>query len=51
VHLAYLLHRIMLPLAHICSYTLDHTEAELEEPLEQAQAEESTNLALDQGKP
>jgi hypothetical protein len=30
---------------------LDHTELGLEEPTEQAQAEDLTNLALDQGKP
>jgi hypothetical protein len=34
-------------LAHICSYTLDHTEPKLEEPMEQAQVEEFTNLALE----
>jgi hypothetical protein len=35
----------------MCSYTVDHAEAELKEPMEQAQAEEFTNLALNQGKP
>jgi hypothetical protein len=36
---------------HIYAYTLDHAEVELQEPMEQAQAEEFTNLALDQDKP
>jgi hypothetical protein len=49
--LAYLLHCTMLLSAHIWSYMLDHTEQVLEEPTEQAQAEDLTNLALDQGKP
>jgi hypothetical protein len=40
----------MLLLDHVYSYTLDHTEPELEEPTEQARAEDLTNLALDQGK-
>jgi hypothetical protein len=30
---------------------LDHVESELEEPMEQAQAEDLANLVLDQGKP
>jgi hypothetical protein len=38
-------------LAHICSCTLGYVEAELEEPMEQAQVKAITNLALDQGKP
>jgi hypothetical protein len=33
------------------SYTVDHAEAELKELMEQAQAEELTSLALNQGKP
>jgi hypothetical protein len=37
--------------AHVYSYALDHAEPELEEPMQQAQAEDLTNLALDQGKP
>jgi hypothetical protein len=41
----------MLLSAHIWSYMLDHAEQVLEEPTEQAQAEDLTNLALDQGKP
>jgi hypothetical protein len=49
--LASLMHCIILLLAHICSYILDHAESELEEPTEQAQVEEFTNLALDQVKP
>jgi hypothetical protein len=32
--------------AHVYSYTLDHAEPELEEPLEQAQAEDLTNPEL-----
>jgi hypothetical protein len=48
---AYLLHCTMLLLAHVCPYTLDHVKAELEEPTKQAQAEDPTNLALDQGNP
>jgi hypothetical protein len=45
------MHCILLLVAHICSYTLDHAEPELEELTEQAQAKEFTNLDLDQGKP
>jgi hypothetical protein len=41
----------MLFLAHICSFTIDHVEPKLEELMEQAQTEELTNLALDQGNP
>jgi hypothetical protein len=40
---------IILFLAHLFSYTLDHVEPELEVRAEQAQAEDFTNLALDQG--
>jgi ssRNA-specific RNase YbeY (16S rRNA maturation enzyme) len=47
----HLMHCIISLLAHICLYTLDHTEPKLEESMEQAQAEDLTNLALDQGKP
>jgi hypothetical protein len=32
-------------------YMLDHAEPELREPTEQVQAEDLTNLVLDQGKP
>jgi hypothetical protein len=32
-------------------YMLDHAKPELEEPMKQAEVEESTNLSLDQGKP
>jgi hypothetical protein len=42
---------IILFLAHLCSYTLDHAELELDVQAEQAQAEYFTNLAFDQGKP
>jgi hypothetical protein len=38
------MHHIMLLLAHMCSYTLDHAEA-------QAQAEKATNTELTEGKP
>jgi hypothetical protein len=37
------MHHIMLFLAHICWYMLDHAELKLEELSEQAQAEEATN--------
>jgi hypothetical protein len=51
-HIAlHLMHCIILFLAHLCSYTLDHAELELEVQVEQAQAKGLTNLALDQGKP
>jgi hypothetical protein len=49
--LAYLLHCIILLLAHINSYMLDRMEPELKEPMEQAQIKDFTNLALNQGKP
>jgi hypothetical protein len=42
---------IILLLAHLCLYTLDHAEPELEVRVDQAQAEDLTTLALDQGKP
>jgi hypothetical protein len=39
-------------LAHMwLVYTLGHMEPELGEPTEQVQAEDLTNLALDQGNP
>jgi hypothetical protein len=44
------MHRIMLLLARMCLYTLDHAKPELEEPTEQAQAEEATNTELTKGK-
>jgi hypothetical protein len=47
----HLMHCTISLLAHVYSYTLDRMETELEEPMEQAQVEEFTNLALDQGKP
>jgi hypothetical protein len=40
-----------LPLAHIRSFTLDHVEPGLKVQAECTQVKESTNLALDQGKP
>jgi hypothetical protein len=42
---------ITLLLAHSCAFALDHTRPEFEEPTQQAQAEDLTYLALDQGKP
>jgi hypothetical protein len=46
--LKHLMHCTILLLAHIRSYTLDHTNPM--EPTEQAQVEEFTNFALDQDK-
>jgi hypothetical protein len=40
-----------LPLAHIRPFTLDHAEPGSKVQAERAQVEESTNLALGQGKP
>jgi hypothetical protein len=40
----------ILLLAHIISYTLDRAEPEREEPMEQVEVEDLTNLPLDQGK-
>jgi hypothetical protein len=45
------MHCTMLFLAHLCSYTLDYAEPEPEEPTEQVQVEDFTNLQWDQGKP
>jgi hypothetical protein len=45
------MHCTMLLSTYIRSYMLDHEEPKLEEPTEQAQAEDLTNPALDQGKP
>jgi hypothetical protein len=45
------MHCIMLILARLCSYMLDHVESKHEEPTEQAQVEDFTNLDLDQDKP
>jgi hypothetical protein len=36
---------------HICSFMLGHSEPKFREPMEQAQAEDPSNLALDQGNP
>jgi hypothetical protein len=47
----HLMHCIILLVAHLCSYTLDHAEPELEVQAEQDQAEDLTNLAWNQGKP
>jgi hypothetical protein len=51
VNLAYLLHCVILLLAFICSYRLDHAELELAEPMEQAQVEEFTNLVWIKASP
>jgi hypothetical protein len=51
VDLASFMHCIMLILARLCSYMLDHVESKREEPTEQAQVEDFTNLDLDQDKP
>jgi hypothetical protein len=51
-HIAlHLTHCIILFLAHLCSYVLDHVEPRSEVQVKQAQVEATTNLALDQGKP
>jgi hypothetical protein len=42
---------ITLLLAHSCAFVIDHAKPKFEESTEQAQAEDLTNLALDQGKP
>jgi hypothetical protein len=39
-------HCIILLVAHLCSYTLDHAKLEFEVQAEQAQAKDLTNLAL-----
>jgi hypothetical protein len=46
----HLMHCTMLYLAHLYSYTLDNIELELEEPTEQAQAEETANTKPTEGK-
>jgi hypothetical protein len=48
--LKHLMHCTILPLARIHSFTLGHAELEFGEPIEEAQAKDLTNLALDQGK-
>jgi hypothetical protein len=45
------MHCTILCSAHLCSYMLDHPELELEEPMEQAQAEETANNELTKRKP
>jgi hypothetical protein len=45
------MHCTILFSAHVCANTLDHVEPKVEEPTEQAQVEDLTNIALDQGKP
>jgi hypothetical protein len=44
------MHYIILFLAHIYMYTLDHMESESEVQVEQAQVRELTKLDFDQGK-
>jgi hypothetical protein len=41
-----LMHCTICLLAHVCSYALDHVVLEFEEPTEQAQFEEFTNLEI-----
>jgi hypothetical protein len=41
----------LMLLAHSCAFAIDHMEPEFEELTKQAQAEDLTNLALNQGKP
>jgi hypothetical protein len=48
--LSYLIHCTILFPAPVWSYTLHHVELELKEQIEQTQAEDPANLALDQGK-
>jgi hypothetical protein len=51
-HIALALNALpLLPLAHVYSYKLDHVEPEFKEPTVQAQAEDFTNIVLNQGKP
>jgi hypothetical protein len=47
----HLLHCIIMLSAHAFAYLIGPVEPELGEPMEQVQAEDLTNLALDQGKP
>jgi hypothetical protein len=49
--LACLIYCTIFLTAHVHSYMLDRTEPKLEEPTEQAQAEDPANKTLDQGKP
>jgi hypothetical protein len=51
IDINHLMHYITLLLAHSCAFVIDHAESEFDEPMEQAQVEDLTNLALDQGKP
>jgi hypothetical protein len=51
-HIAFAPHALhIVILAHIYAYTLDHAEPELEEPLEQVQAKDLTNLAWIKASP
>jgi hypothetical protein len=45
------MHYITLLLAHSYAIVIYHAKLEFGEPTEQAQAEDLTNLALDQDKP
>jgi hypothetical protein len=45
------MHCILYVVSHTYTFTIDHAEPEFEEPMEQAQVKDFTNLELDQGKP
>jgi hypothetical protein len=45
------MHCTILLSAHSCAFEIDHVEPKLEELLEQARAEDFTDLDLDQWKP
>jgi hypothetical protein len=49
--LKHLMHCTILPLAHICSFSLGPAEPKSEVQAEQDQDEDCTNLDWDQGKP
>jgi hypothetical protein len=51
IALVYLMHYIILFLAHICLYTLDNAELESEVQAKQAEAKDFSNLDLNPGKP
>jgi hypothetical protein len=44
IDINHLMHYITLLLAHSCAFAIDHAELEFEEPTEQAQADDLTNL-------
>jgi hypothetical protein len=49
--LKYFLHYIIMLSAHAFAYSLGHTEPEFEEPTEQVQVEESSNLVWIKASP